>query len=114
VLAIDAAPSPLRISLRDEVVEPGSQVPIVFVFKKPLGGLKCEIVVQRIADSSGAAVDPPAEDSRLPLQYLAKSAPLDSLAFELTAPQYAGIYTVDVHENGQSIAERPEHLIVQQ
>jgi len=112
VLSSRVHPDLVRLSVRDEVVTPGFKEPVVLFLNTASGQLEAEIVVRKLTGSDGQAIATPAIVQRLPVSY--QGAPIDSLALTMDAPQYAGIYELDLMSNGTSVAENNPKLMVQQ
>ncbi|WP_407792313.1 lipase/acyltransferase domain-containing protein [Pigmentiphaga litoralis] len=112
VLSSEFKPEGVRLSLRDEVVTPGFQEPVVLFFNIPTRNIDAEIVMTRCAGSDGQLLPAPAVTSKLPFRYI--GAPIDSLALKVGTPDFAGVYEMDVQVDGASVAENKPRLLVQQ
>ena len=86
-------------------------MPVVLFLRTAAANLSAELVVLKKTGSDGKAFEAPTELKRVPLNYV--GSPIDSLALTLTAPQNAGVYSLDLQSNGTSIAERQPDLLVQ-
>lgn len=111
VLSSEIHPDLVRISVRDEVVTPQAQEPIVLFMNTAAGTLNAELIFRKLAGSNGKRLDKSTEVARLTVTY--RGAPIDSLALTVKTPQYPGVYSVDLESNGASIAENKPELLVQ-
>lgn len=112
VLSVDLKPHLVRLSLRDEVVDANSRAPVVlFMGVTPLPDLKAELVLRQLTRSDGVTLVQPQDVQKFPVSY--QGAPIDSLALTIAAPQYAGVYELDLLKDGTSIALNRPNLLVQ-
>lgn len=112
VLSSKVHPDRVRLSVRDEVVTPEFKEPVVLFFNTPSVELQGELIVSKLTGSDGRALATPVIVKRLQVNY--QGAPIDSLALTVDAPGYAGVYELDIHSGGASIAENAPRLMVQQ
>lgn len=112
VLSSLVRPDQVRLSLRDEVVAPEEKAPIVMFFNTAPSLLEAELVMRKLTGSDGKEMAKPVIVQRLSVTY--KGAPIDSLALTMDAPEFSGIYELDLHSCGSSVAENKPRLMVQQ
>ena len=112
VLSSAVHPDRIRLSVRDEVVTPEFKEPVVLFFNTASSELDAELVLRKLTASDGEALAAPVIVHKLRISY--QGAAIDSLALTLAAPQWAGIYELDLLSNGSSVAENRPRLMVQQ
>ncbi len=110
ILTNIAQPNAIRLSLADEVLFP-QQVESLAIFLTRVSKLDAELVVHKRADITGNLLSASSEISRTNVNY--NGPPLDSIALEFVAPQYPGIYEIDIEVNKLSVADRRIVIFVQ-
>lgn len=104
-----AAPVAPELAIRDHVVHPDAKVHAVTFFPRGIESLKADFRLTRVIDAQGNPAQGNPYRTAHPITY--SGAPIDTIAFVFPAPQYPGIYRVELMVDGGAAAS--DDLFVQ-